>query len=133
MRRLFTALPPAKRLWHEYQRVKDMDWTPLCMPNMNWQEQQEIDPHRVDMMMSMLFHFDMDLAAVHRQIGGKNVGSHRNTDHILSQLEGLLDPNLLAEIRQILENGCPARFNEEGTCLLKSLPKCLRTTSRQHE
>jgi hypothetical protein len=115
MRRLFVALPPAKRLWMEYQRVKDIDWTPLCQPNMNWQEQEEIDRHRVDMRMAMLFHFDMDLAAVHRQIGGNHVGSHRNADHILSQLDGLLDSNLLAEIRRILVNGCPARFNEEGT------------------
>jgi hypothetical protein len=38
----------------------------------------------LDMWMSMLFHFDMDLAAVHRQIGEYHGGSHQNADLILS-------------------------------------------------
>jgi hypothetical protein len=36
LRRLFRALPPSKRLWDEYHQVKDIDWSPLCQPNMNW-------------------------------------------------------------------------------------------------
>jgi len=108
---LFRALPPSKRLWDEYHRVKDLDWRPLCQPNMNWQDQLEIDPNRVDMRMSMLFHFNMDLAAVHRAIRGNHVGTHRNADIILSRLDGLLYQKILDEIRRILENGCPATFN----------------------
>jgi hypothetical protein len=63
----------------------------------------------------MLFHFNMDLAAVHRAIGGNHVGTHRNADVMISRLEGLLDQKLLDEIRRILEDGCPEKFNQEGT------------------
>jgi hypothetical protein len=48
-------------------------------------------------------------------IGGNHVGTHCNADVIISRLEGLLDQKILDEIRQILEDGCPAKFNEEGT------------------
>jgi hypothetical protein len=44
LRHLFCALPPSKCLWNEYHWVKDIDWSPLCQPNMNWQDQMEIDP-----------------------------------------------------------------------------------------
>ena len=115
LRRLFRALPPSKRLWDEYHRVRNIDWSPLCQPNMNWQDQTEIDFNRVEMRTSMLFHFNMDLAAVHRAIGGNHVGTHRNADVIISRLEGILDQKLLDEIRRILEDGCPAKFNQEGT------------------
>jgi hypothetical protein len=115
MRRLFVAVPPASKLWHEYQRVKDLDWSPLCSWNMNWQDQTEIDDHRVDMRLSMLFHFNLDLAAVHRAIGGNHVGSHRDPDVILPRLSGLLDDRMLSEIRRIYTDGCPCRFNDSGT------------------
>ena len=53
------------KLWSEYQHVKDLDWTPLCEPNPNWQTQEQIDEERVDLHMAMLFHYDLDFAAVH--------------------------------------------------------------------
>jgi hypothetical protein len=62
---LSQASSPVDHLWTEYQRVKDLDWTPLCEPNPNWQTQAKIDDARVDLRMAMLFHYDMDLAAVH--------------------------------------------------------------------
>jgi hypothetical protein len=43
LRRLFRALLPSKRLWDKYHRVRNIDWSPLCQPNMNWQDQMEID------------------------------------------------------------------------------------------
>jgi hypothetical protein len=115
LRRLFIAVPPAKKLWAEYHRVRHIDWRPLCDFNPNWQDQTTIDDQRVDMRLSMLFHFNMDLAAVHRAIGGNHVGSHRDPDVILPHLEGLLEPKVLSELRRIYSNGCPARFNDEGT------------------
>jgi hypothetical protein len=65
MTQLFAALPLSKQLWSEYQRVKDLDWCLLCKPNPKWQIQTEIDEDRIDMQIAMLFHYNMDLAAVH--------------------------------------------------------------------
>ena len=107
--------PPIKTLWTEYQRVHALDWTPLCNPNPDWQTQQRIDDHRVDLRMAMLFHYNLDLAAVHRRIGGNHVGAHRDVAKIIKRLKHLLEPELLEELRRVLVNGCPAKFNEEGT------------------
>jgi hypothetical protein len=65
--------------------------------------------------MAMLFHYDMDLAAVHRRIGGNHVGAHRNPDLILRQVQGLVHRKTFEELRRILCDGCPGLFNEEAT------------------
>ena len=114
---LARASLPIKHLWKEYQRVKNLDWTPLCEPNPNWQTQEKIDEERVDLRMAMLFHYDMDLAAVHRRIGGHHVGAHRNHEELLERVKHLLPPKLLKELRRVLVDGCPAKFNAEGTHL----------------
>lgn len=114
---LSKASSPIGKLWSEYQRVKDLDWTALCENNPNWQTQEKIDDHRVDLRMAMLFYYDMDLAAVQRHIGGHHVGAHRNPEELLKRLQHLLPPKLLAELRRILIDGCPAKFNAEGTHL----------------
>jgi hypothetical protein len=112
---------------------------------MNWQDQLEINPNQVDMRMSMLFHFNMDLATVHRAIGGNHVDTHRNADVIISHLEGLLDQKILDEIQRILVHGCPAKFSEEGThqefaemlsygnhpSLMKHVEKVMKTMNKE--
>jgi hypothetical protein len=62
----------------------------------------------------MLFHYDMVLAAVHRRIGGNLVGAHRNLAQIIARLQHLLEPKLLDELRRVLVDGCPAKFNGKG-------------------
>ena len=115
IRILSKASSPIGKLWSEYQRVKDLDWTPLCESNPKWQTQEKIDDDRVDLRMATLFHFDMDLAAVQRHIGGHHVGAHRNPEELLKRLQHLLPPKLLADLRRVLVDGCPARFNTDGT------------------
>ena len=115
IRNLSRACRPVGKLWHEYLRVKDIDWSPLCAPNPHWQTQERIDPIRVDMRTAMLFHYDMDLAAVQRRIGGNHVGAHRDHGALLRRVQHLLPPKLFDELRRVLNDGSPARFNVEGT------------------
>jgi hypothetical protein len=115
MSNLFVAMPSSKKLWSEHERVKDIDWTPLCRPNPNWKEQKVIDDTRVDMRTAMLFHYNLDLAAVQRKIGGNHVGEHRKPEIILSQVQGLLDQKTYEHFKRILCDGCPGVFNEEAS------------------
>jgi hypothetical protein len=115
MGNLFKAMPSTRTLWNEYQRVAHIDWTPLCEPNPNWKEQTEIDDNRVDMRTAMLFHYNLDLSAVHRKLGGNHVGAHRNPEFILQQVSGLIDRTTYNHLRRILVDGCPGVFNEEAT------------------
>jgi hypothetical protein len=142
--RFCIAIPPAYRLWREHQRLKHHDWTPLCEPNPDWQTQEAIDATRVDLRLAMLFHYNMDLAAVHRRIGGNHVGAHRNPAAIEARLRPILEPKLLHELR-ILVDGCPAKFNAEGThrefremleygnhpSVTKNLDKVLKTMNKE--
>ena len=112
---LFEAMPSTRSLWTEYHRVKDIDWTPLCQPNPNWNNQTVIDDNRVDMCTAMLFHYNMDLAAVHQKIGGNHVGAHRPAEVILEQVMGILSWEDFEHLRRILYDSCPHIFNQEAT------------------
>jgi hypothetical protein len=117
MSNLFAAMPSSRTLWNEYIRVKDIDWSPLCEQNPNWKDQEAIDDTRVDMRTAMLFHYNLDLAAVHRKTGGNHVAAHRtaNPEIILQQVEGLMDRKNYDHLKRILIDGCPNVFNEEAT------------------
>jgi hypothetical protein len=99
MRSLLAASSPIDHLWTEYQRVKDLDWSPLCEPNTHWSTRESIDADRVDLRMALLFYYDMDLVAVHRHLGGNHVGAHRNHDNLLAHVEHLLPRKLFRELR----------------------------------
>jgi hypothetical protein len=95
--------------------VKDLDWCLLCKPNPKWQIQTEIDEDRIDMQIAMLFHYNMDLAAVHWWIGGNHVGTSRDHHALLHQVKDLVPPKVLWNLWHILLDGCPAKFNTEGS------------------
>jgi hypothetical protein len=114
LRSLLLASPLLSRVWSEYIRVKNLDWTPLCGPNPQWQVQTQIDESGIDIRMAMLFHYDMDLAAVQCRLGGNHVGAHRDVSKINDRVRHLLDPNVLANLKCILLHGCPAEFNAKG-------------------
>jgi hypothetical protein len=84
---------------------------------MNWKDQEEIDDTRVDMWTTMLFHYNLDLAAVHGKTGGNHVAAHRTTNPeiILQQVEGLMDQKNYDHLKRILVDGCPNVFNKEAS------------------
>jgi hypothetical protein len=144
-RKLCKSTPPVRQLWQEYNRVRKLDWKPLCRPNPNWETQEQIDDGRVDLRMAMLFHFNMDLAAVQRTIGGNHVGAHRDVPSILANVRDLLDPKLFNDLKRVLVDGAPAKFNTEGTqqefaemhqygnhpSLSSDLPKVMKTMNKE--
>jgi hypothetical protein len=143
--KLCKSSPPIRKLYQEHKRVRHVDWTPLLQSNPNWQTQMQIDDHRVDMRMALLFHYNMDLAAVQRHLGGNHVGAHRDSKAIVAAARDLLDPTLLEDLRRVLEDGAPAKFNTEGThaefeamraygnhpSLEQNLPKVMETMNKE--
>jgi hypothetical protein len=69
----------------------------------------------VDMRMALLFHNNMDLAAVMCFLDGEHVASHRDPDVILPQVEGLIPSDVYNDLEHIMRFGAPAKFNEHGT------------------
>jgi hypothetical protein len=76
----------------------------------------EINDTRIDMHTMMLFHYNLDLAAVHRKTGGNHVAAHRtaNLEIILQQVKGFMDQKNYDHLKRILINRCPNVFNEEA-------------------
>ena len=73
---LFHAYPRAGLLHHEWLQVHNFPFEHLRLPNPNWKTQDTIDDNRVDLRLACLLHFNGDLAAVHRYIGGEHVSAH---------------------------------------------------------
>ena len=62
-----------------------------------------IDWKHVDMRMACLFHYDFDVAAMIRFIGGDTIGAHRNSHIILPQVKGLIiKDDVTEDLRRVL-------------------------------
>ena len=76
---------------------------------------EEIDDDRVGMRLACLFHYNIDLVAVHRFMTGNHMAAHREPDVILPQVKDLLPPQVFDDLERIMRFGCPAKFNEHGS------------------
>jgi hypothetical protein len=114
-RNLWQAWQPAKRLWQEWHRVKDINFWPLRDPYLGWKTQKKFDKRRLNMRTACLFHYDLDLAAVMRFIGGNHVNEHLDPDPILARVHDLVSPETYRHLERILKSGCPAKYNDHGT------------------
>jgi hypothetical protein len=77
------AVPESRRLFNDWMRTKGLPFWELRNPSRRWKDQLRINNTLVDMRMALLFHYNMDLAAVMRFLGGEQVASHRDPDMIL--------------------------------------------------
>jgi hypothetical protein len=76
-----------------------------------WKDQSMINNMLVDMRMALLFHYNMDLAAVMHFLGGEHITSHQDPDVILPQVEGLVSSDIYNALEHIMWFGAPAKFN----------------------
>jgi hypothetical protein len=109
------AVPESRRLFDDWMRTKNLPFWELHNPSRQWKDQSMINNTLVDMRMVLLFHYNMDLAAVMRFLGGEHVASHRDPDLILPQVEGLISSDVYNDLEHIMQFGAPAKFNEHGT------------------
>jgi hypothetical protein len=116
---IFAAYPPSQRLWIETNRTHNLDITTLQSPRPDFQyeSQTEIDPDRVDLHLAALIHFNFDVAALVRFIGGNHVAAHRDADKILHHIRDIIDPELYADVEHALRLGAPHYINAEGSWL----------------
>ena len=68
------------------------------------------------MFLACAMFYNLDLASVIRYTGGNYTAAHQDVDAITSRLTSAnCDAPLVAEIRRILNVGCPAYFNAESS------------------
>ena len=66
----FASLVPKITRW------LTVDFTPLCKPRYNYEQQEQIDPHRVEMASAAMVRFGLDPGKFVRWMGGEYTGYH---------------------------------------------------------
>jgi hypothetical protein len=64
----------------------------------NWQNKDQLDFARKDMITACFLHYFCDTPTVMRYLGGPYVSAHRDTEAILATLQPVLDPPVFIEL-----------------------------------
>ena len=107
-----------KPFWLLLQLLKEheqVDFRPLKGYQQDWRTATAINPDRVSMATAALLHYDGDVAAVVRFIGGPHVGEHRDIDATLAFLAGKIDKVTLTTLERCWRHGVPAQCNAEAS------------------
>ena len=94
-------------------RTKNVDFTPLRRPRLDYAEQTEIDPQRVLMLEACGVHYNLDFGLVVRYLGGEYTAEHRDVDALEREVGPHISPDDMAHMRRILTKGCPHTLDYE--------------------
>ena len=99
----------------ETHRLLKVDWTPLLQPRLNYQDQERVDPNRVDMATALAIHVGLDPGRIVRTLDREHTGAWRNVEQILGEVESVVTPQDYNHINRILTQGCPSvlKFEEK--------------------
>ena len=87
-----------------------VDFAPLREPRYNYEQQERIDPHRVEMASAAMVHFGLDPGKFVRWMGGEYTGYHRNVEKTLVAVRPHVTVEDYNHIERILLDGCPAEL-----------------------
>ena len=87
-----------------------IDFSLLREPRYNYEKQERIDPHCVEMASAAMVHFDLDPGKFVQWLGGEYMGYHRNVQTTLDAVQSHVTPDNFEHMRRILLDGCPAEF-----------------------
>ena len=100
----------------EFLRLLALDFSPLLEPRYDYQQQEEISEHRVDMAGALLVHFGLDPGMAVRCLGLEYTGANRDVESTLRIIKPHVNKEDHDHIERILTQGCPVEFNvEEST------------------
>ena len=60
-----------------------IDWTPLLKPRLKYQDQENVDPHRVDMATALSIRVGLDPGRIVRILEGKYAGAWQKVEEML--------------------------------------------------
>jgi hypothetical protein len=87
-----------------------IDFSLLCKPRYNYEKQERIAPHHVEMASAAMVHFGLDPGKFIRWLGCEYTGYHRNVQTTLDAVQSHVTPDNFEHMRWILLDGCPAEF-----------------------
>ena len=87
-----------------------VDFSLLREPRYYYEQQEQIDPHRVKMASAAMVHFGLDPGKFVRWMGGKYTGYHRDVQRTLLAVRPYITAEDYNHIERILLDGCPAEL-----------------------
>jgi len=114
-RALAFACPAAMRLQSMIAEYATVDFRPLQGFQTGWETETTLNTERVRWATAALLHFEGDMAALVRWIGGPHVGAHRDAEAILTYLQGKIDPDTWRDIARGFRHGAPNLCNAEAS------------------
>ena len=87
-----------------------MDFSLLCKPWYNYEQQEQINPHRIEMASAAMVHFGLNPGKFVRWIGGKYTGYHCDVQRTLVAVCPYITAEDYNHIERILLDGCPAEL-----------------------
>jgi hypothetical protein len=86
-KKLETAYPPARHFNQIVKRYRNVDFRSMKGFQPGWEQQKTLSLAQRDMTTACLIHFDFNLPAVVRWIGGPHVAEHRDNEKIFKRLK----------------------------------------------
>jgi len=111
-----------------------IDFSSLRKPRYNYEQQERIDPYRVEMASAAMVHFGLDPGKFVRWMGGKYTGYHRDVKKTLITVRPHVTDEDYDHIEGILLDGCPAelKFTEPLSNKLEMIRRCNSKSFNDH-
>jgi hypothetical protein len=132
---LSTIHPDFKAMVISTPRLRQVDFTSLKDPVLDYASHTSIAPTRVRLLTACAVHYNLDFGLVTSYLGGKFTAEWRDVKEILSLSEPFVTPNVLSQMERILTTGCPLYFNWEENAANKRtfVSRCNLPSVAQHD
>jgi hypothetical protein len=87
-----------------------VDFSLLCKPWYNYEQQEQINPHCIETASAAMVHFGLKPRKFVQWMGGKYTGYHSDVQRTLSAVHLNITAEDYNHIEQILLDGCPAEL-----------------------
>lgn len=96
---------------NDVDRLRTMDFSPLKLPRLDYNNQEKIDENRVDMATALMIEADLIPGVAVRYLSGEYTAEHRDIESILSYVHGHVDPEDEKNMERFLTEGVPSSFD----------------------
>eukprot|EP00984_Skeletonema_dohrnii_P011801 scaffold4734_cov123-Skeletonema_dohrnii-CCMP3373.AAC.2 len=93
-----------------FERILAIDFSPLRLPRLNYEDQTKIDPHHVDMATSLMIAADLNPGIAVRYISGEYTGQNRDPGRLRDYVHGHVDAINEEDAIRLLTEGAPYKF-----------------------
>jgi hypothetical protein len=87
-----------------------VNFTPLQDPHLGYEQQNHIDPYRVEMAGAAMIHFGLDPGKFVHFLLGKYTGQYCDVHRTLDAIQDHVTSDDYGHIKRILLDGCPAQL-----------------------